>query len=363
MAVIAVYSMKGGVGKTTMSVDLAWRFAQVGGHETLLYDLDPQGGAGFLLGHEERKVQKAISAFHHARAPRDLIEPTKFDRLSLIGADQSLRDLPVQLARIGAKKRLAQMLSFMKGEYPRIVLDCPPMINEVSEQIMEAADLIVVPLPASPLAARAFGFIRNELAKRPGHPPVLPVLSMYDQRRKLHRWVRENAAANWPVIPQSSYIEQVAVRREPIASFAKWSPASKGFEQLHTALEIKLAQNAAHCLGTEQHGLLRAARVQDTVGKDMPPLGITTKLDFIDRDQISAHAFGHRLDRADPVLGARRHDPFFACDQCHDGRTTQGNDAVIDLAREQTQRQPDHPRAMRQHPFDCIGRLACIGRA
>ena len=71
MAVIAVYSMKGGVGKTTMSVDLAWRFAQVGGHETLLYDLDPQGGAGFLLGHEERKVQKAISAFHHARAPRD----------------------------------------------------------------------------------------------------------------------------------------------------------------------------------------------------------------------------------------------------------------------------------------------------
>jgi cellulose biosynthesis protein BcsQ len=242
MAVIAVYSMKGGVGKTTMAVDLAWRVAQRGGHQTLLFDLDPQGGAGFLLGHEERKVQRAISAFHHARAPRDLIEPTRFDGLSLIGADQSLRDLPVQLARIGTKKRLAQMLNFMKGDYPRIVLDCPPMINEVSEQIMEAADLIVVPLPASPLAARAFGFIKEELAKRPGHPPVLPVLSMYDKRRKLHRWVRENAAANWPVIPQSSYVEQVAVRREPIASFANWSPAAQGFEHLHAALEAKLAQ-------------------------------------------------------------------------------------------------------------------------
>jgi len=76
----------------------------------------------------------------------------------------------------------------------------------------------------------------------PGHPPVLPVLSMYDQRRKLHRWVRENAAANWPVIPQSSHVEQVAVRREPIAAFANWSPASKGFEQLHAALESKLGQ-------------------------------------------------------------------------------------------------------------------------
>lgn len=242
MAVIAVYSMKGGVGKTTMAVDLAWRFSQTGGHNTLLYDLDPQGGSGFLLGHEERKVQRAISAFHHARAPRDLIEPTRYEGLSLIGADQSLRDLPVQLARIGAKKRLAQMLNFMKGDYSRIVLDCPPMINEVSEQIMEAVDLIVVPLPASPLAARAFGFIRNELARRPGHPPVLPVLSMYDKRRKLHRWVRENAAANWPVIPQSSHVEQVAVRREPIAAFANWSPASKGFEQLHAALESKLGQ-------------------------------------------------------------------------------------------------------------------------
>mgnify|MGYP001969568009 CR=1 FL=1 len=242
MAVIAVYSMKGGVGKTTMAVDLAWRFSQRGGHDTLLFDLDPQGGAGFLLGHEERKVQRAISAFHHAKAPRDLIEPTKYDGLSLIGADQSLRDLPVQLARIGAKKRLAQMLNFMKGDYPRIVLDCSPMINEVSEQIMEAADLIVVPLPASPLAARAFGFIRKELAKRPGHPPVLPVLSMYDKRRKLHRWVRENAAANWPVIPQSSYVEQVAVRREPIAAFANWSPASQSFDHLHAALEAKLAQ-------------------------------------------------------------------------------------------------------------------------
>jgi|TARA_R100000049_G_C1943594_1_gene88130 cellulose biosynthesis protein BcsQ len=242
MAVIAVYSMKGGVGKTTMAVDLAWRFSQTGGYETLLYDLDPQGGSGFLLGHEERKLQRAMSAFHHARAPRDLIEPTKYDGLSLIGADQSLRDLPVQLARIGTKKRLSQMLNFMKGDYSRIVLDCPPMINEVSEQIMEAADLIVVPLPPSPLAARAFGFIRKELAKQPGSPPVLPVLSMYDQRRKLHRWVRENAGASWPVIPASSYVEQVAVRREPIAAFANWSPASKGFEHLHEALEAKLAQ-------------------------------------------------------------------------------------------------------------------------
>ena len=299
MAVIAVYSMKGGVGKTTMAVDLAWRFSQTGGHETLLFDLDPQGGAGFLLGHEERKVQRAISAFHHNRAPRDLIEPTRFDGLSLIGADQSLRDLPVQLARIGTKKRLAQMLNFMKGEYPRIVLDCPPMINEVSEQIMEAADLIVVPLPASPLAARAFGFIRKELARHPGHPPVLPVLSMYDKRRKLHRWVRENAAANWPVIPQSSYIEQVAVRREPIASFANWSPASKGFEQLHTALEIKLAQMGLG--GTPPEGGPRALPQPERDASPAPAPAPATERESARVVPIRDAASARRFDRPDAM--------------------------------------------------------------
>ncbi|MEC8179192.1 MAG: ParA family protein, partial [Pseudomonadota bacterium] len=64
----------------------------------------------------------------------------------------------------------------------------------------------------------------------------------YDQRRKLHRWVRENAGANWPVVPASSHVEQVAVRREPIAAFANWSPAAKGLEHLHQALEAKLDQ-------------------------------------------------------------------------------------------------------------------------
>ena len=302
MAVIAVYSMKGGVGKTTMAVDLAWRFSQTGGQETLLMDLDPQGGSGYLLGVEERKVQRAISAFHHAKAPRDLIEPTKYDRLSLIGADQSLRDLPVQLARIGAKKRLAQMLNFLRGDYPRIVLDCPPMINEVSEQIIEAADLIVVPLPASPLAARAFGFIRKELAKHPGHPPVLPVLSMYDQRRKLHRWVRENAGANWPVIPQSSYVEQVAVRREPIAAFANFSPASKGFEHLHAALEAKLAQlglagpppgDGTRSLPSPDHG---QSGTQPNQNANVVPI----------RDATSARRFDPPVDRQRERAGAMR---------------------------------------------------------
>jgi cellulose biosynthesis protein BcsQ len=68
MAVIAVYSSKGGVGKTTLAVDLAWRSAALGGHRTLLWDLDVQGGAGFLLGMDEVSRMRAASLFQREGA-------------------------------------------------------------------------------------------------------------------------------------------------------------------------------------------------------------------------------------------------------------------------------------------------------
>ena len=95
----------------------------------------------------------------------------------------------------------------------------------------------------------------------------------------------------------------------------------------------------------------------------MAAFGIGTKLDFVDSDEISPHAFGHRLDGADPILGARRHDPFFARDQRHDRRAANGNDLVIDLARQQTQRQTDHTGSVPQHTFDRVMGFTCVRRA
>jgi cellulose biosynthesis protein BcsQ len=124
-----------------------------------------------------------------------LIEPTPYHGLSLLRADDSLRSLPVHLARLGQKKRLAQLTWPLRREFSRIILDCPPMQNEVSEQILSAADVLIVPLPASPLAARALDLLRRDLVKKMGGTRRLPVLSMYDARRKGHRAAREGKMA------------------------------------------------------------------------------------------------------------------------------------------------------------------------
>ncbi len=243
MAVVAVYSIKGGVGKTTLAANMAWCAANISCRRTLLWDLDAAGGAGFLLGIDPKPKRTADSIFAREREPAKLIQHTAYPNLDLLPADDSLRALDSQLLAIGKRKRLAKLAGQLSRDYERIIIDCPPVLNEVSAQVMRAADLVIVPLPPSPLSARAFEIVVDEVrASSDGkpHPPILPVLSMLDMRRKLHCAARV-ANPDWPAIPLSSAIEQCAVRRQPVGVFAPRSPSARGLQQLWTAIERKLA--------------------------------------------------------------------------------------------------------------------------
>ena len=249
MAVIAVYSCKGGVGKTTLAVDLAWRCAVQGGASTLLWDLDMQGGAGILLDVGAPERPRVVSLFEREGRPTQHVAATRWPGLSLLSADESLGALPVHLARVGQRRRLANLTVQMSTRFERIVLDCPPVQNELSDQILAAADVVIVPLPPSPLSARALERVRRDLARAGGrHPPLLPVLAMYDGRRKAHKAARTGAMAAYPVIPWSSDIEQVAFRNAPIGTFANSSDGGRALERVWRAVEFKLREmSAARC--------------------------------------------------------------------------------------------------------------------
>jgi cellulose biosynthesis protein BcsQ len=245
MAVIAVYSAKGGVGKTTLATNLAWCSAQDPARRTLLWDLDPADGAGFMFALDAPRKRQARSLFAGDIPAHTLIQPSSFAGLDLLPADSSLRELDAMLLRMGQRNRLATLCKQIERSYGRLILDCPPMLNELSAQVMRAATLVIVPLPPSPLSTRAFEFVVEEIrrnTKRP--PPILPVLSMIDRRRTLHL---EALAANpgWPAIPMVSAVEQCAVHRRPIGAFAPRSPAAMSFMRLWDGIERKLAQLAA----------------------------------------------------------------------------------------------------------------------
>lgn len=173
--------------------------------------------------------------------PAKLIQKTAYAGLDLLPADESIRSLDRQLDLLGKKKRLARLTEALGKDYDRIIFDCPPVLNELSAQIMRAADLVIVPLPPSPLSTRAFEVVVEEVrGSGKGHPPILPVLSMIDLRRALHKEAREANPA-WPIIPLASAIEQCAVERKPVGAFAPRSPAARAIAQLWTAIERKLA--------------------------------------------------------------------------------------------------------------------------
>ncbi len=241
MKTIAVHALKGGVGKSTFSVNLAWASATLSRRRTLLWDLDPQGAATWLLQPERTGKDAVQAAFSRDVDPLTLSRPSDIDGLHLIAADHSLRGLERMLMELGKRKRLAKLLEGLAKRYDRVLLDCPPGLNETADQMLHAADLLVVPVVPSPLVQKTLDDLSTYLARRGGkHPQILPVFSMVDRRRKLHQTALE-ANPDWPVIAYASVVEQMALKRQPLGAFAPTSAPARAFAALWALIERKLA--------------------------------------------------------------------------------------------------------------------------
>jgi cellulose biosynthesis protein BcsQ len=238
MATVAIYSLKGGVGKTTLAVNLAWAAAVRSSRRTLLWDLDPQAAASWILYDDRpgnRRRDRAQAVFSRDVAPADLVRPTAYPGLDLLPADASLRGLDHLLHELDKKKRLGRLIDGLDHE--RVLLDCPPGLTETTDQAMRAADLVVVPVVPSALSTRAYQEVLDHLR---GRTPVLPVHSMVDRRRRLHAEALR-AAPDWPVIPMASDAEAAAADQAPIGAFAPRSAAALAFAELWRVVERRLA--------------------------------------------------------------------------------------------------------------------------
>jgi cellulose biosynthesis protein BcsQ len=236
--VFATYNIKGGVGKTATAVNLAYLSAQEGAR-TLVWDLDPQGAATFYF-RIKPKVKGGSKKLVKGRRSIDLtIRGTDFEGLDLLPADFSYRHMDIDLERTKRPtKQLARLLLPLALQYDHLFLDCPPSISLVSEGVFVATDALLVPTIPTTLSLRTLRQLHRHLKDRtPRRPQMLPFFCMVDRRKALHRQV--SAAATdlaTPMleteIPYSSVVEQMGVRRAPLAVFAAGSEAARAYRAL-----------------------------------------------------------------------------------------------------------------------------------
>ncbi len=247
MKIIAVTNIKGGVGKTTTAVNLAYLCA-ASGRPTLLWDLDPQAAATYVLKGEPREHVSPKKLLTGKRELPELVLPTGYPGLELLPAELSYRNFDVHLSeRKRPTERLLKMSRSLRQSYSALFLDCAPGISLLSENVLRAADVVLVPLLPTPLSVRMLRQL-HEFIDGEGWTDllVLPFFSMVDRRRALHGELIAGTRAEFPTllateVPYWSEIERMTLRRAPIPSYAPASAAAGVYRLLWAEVAARMA--------------------------------------------------------------------------------------------------------------------------
>jgi chromosome partitioning protein len=232
---IALFNIKGGVGKTTSAVNLAYLAAEAG-MRTVLWDLDPQGCAGWYLGINDAELEKRAAKLIEGKLePAEMLMPTRHENLTVVPSDFSARKLDVLLAEQGAGKTFKSLLKSLGEDQDLVILDCAPALASTAEQIFNAVDVLLVPLIPTPLSLRAYDQLKEFLDhKKWSGLKVVPFFTQVDRRRKIQSELIENRKKLYPeslktYIPYASALEQMGVHRAPITVFSSSSPSGLSY--------------------------------------------------------------------------------------------------------------------------------------
>lgn len=245
MKVVALTSIKGGVGKTASAVNLAYE-ASRSGARVLVWDLDPQGSATYLLQVRHRlrgDGARGLLAAGGQLAPH--IRATAIAGLHLLPSDLSLRFLDRYLDAAGRpRRRIDALLRPLQDAYDLVIIDCPPGASLAIESVVRASDVLLVPVVPTTLAMLTLTQLEDIVAARPGPPAIVTHVSMLDRRKRLQQDITadllERPGTLRTPIPNASVVERMGIRRAPVALYAPRSPAAAAYRELGEELSLRL---------------------------------------------------------------------------------------------------------------------------
>ena len=241
--IIAVANQKGGVGKTTTSVNLSAAFAEMG-KKVLLIDCDPQGNATSGLGIEKDGLELSIyDALINDTPMEEIIIQTQFG-LGVVPSVMDLAGAEVELVNLEDKQyRLKKAVELVKEKYDYILIDCPPSLGHVTLNALTAADSVLLPLQCEFYALEGLSQLLStvQLVQEQLNGDLRIeglVLTMYDSRTNLAEQVVEEVKTHFPdmvyatKIPRNVRLSEAPSFGKPIFAYASSSKGAQAYMSL-----------------------------------------------------------------------------------------------------------------------------------
>jgi len=237
--IIALYNIKGGVGKTSTTINLAYNASKK--YKVLVWDLDPQGASTFFL---DRKVKddNFVSKVEK-KGIRKFIKSTHHKNIDLIPADLSLKDIDRHLED---DKMFKTLLKDIKKDYDYIFIDSPPTLSIISQNIFKVSDVILIPTIPTILSVRTYNQIVKYFKNYTKKKYIFTFLSMVDKRKKMHLDIAKKILKlpkkqilKTPIY-DSAIVEKMGEELNPVEIFAPYSESAKAYIQLWQELLEKL---------------------------------------------------------------------------------------------------------------------------
>ena len=242
--IIAIANQKGGVGKTTTSINLSACLSELG-QKVLTVDIDPQGNTTSGLGVDKNAVENNVYDLLLGECGiKDCIVETEIENQSLIASNVNLAGAEIDL--IGIEDRdfiLKKALAEIKEEYDFVILDCPPSLNMLTVNAMTAADTVLVPIQCEYYALEGLSQLMHtiSLVQKRLNPELEMegvVFTMYDARTNLSLQVVENVKENLKhtvyktIIPRNVRLAEAPSHGLPINYYDSKSAGAESYRLL-----------------------------------------------------------------------------------------------------------------------------------
>lgn len=243
--IIAMCNQKGGVGKTTTTINLGAALVETG-RKVLLVDFDPQGSLSVGLGVNPHKLERSIYdlLLRRDQNPADVIAPTNVEGLDILASNIDLSAAEVQLvSEVAREQTLLRVLKPLRKEYDFIIIDCAPSLGLLTINALTASDWVIMPLECEYFALRGIALLTETITKVTERLnddlKVLGILgTMYDSRTLHSREVLERVVQAFgdtvfhTVIRRTVKFPETTVAGEPITTYAPTSAGADAYRML-----------------------------------------------------------------------------------------------------------------------------------